>query len=256
MSDQIKTTTIDQLPEETSTNGFWILGYNATRGVGKRTVRFAFDKIQKLFGVSNKLGISTTTAPSESLVRNLITDFSAALAKSTMVVPRFNLCYDLARATIFKDASSVATTEKAKVDGIDGLIIDLQSVVSYVLLRVPIPDLCLVDLQSKYSFQMKTKLISGAGSFSSVQLASHSNTNVAIWFIAGNFTNDLTLISKNGSNVSGTYDASLKNTYLTIAFTGSGKFFIGDLKVEINDVISPYTPSVIEASTYAFNKSI
>lgn len=58
---------VSELPEASDTTGFWIFGSKTIGGV-VTSVKFAFDKITPLFGVSQTIGTSTTAAPSENAV--------------------------------------------------------------------------------------------------------------------------------------------------------------------------------------------
>ena len=99
MSEQIKTTTVDQLPEETNTNGFYLFGYNVNRAVGKRSVKFAFDKITKLFGFSQEIGTSITTAPSENAIRTKLIEIRNSFYK---IVPSINMLNGTITSVRFK----------------------------------------------------------------------------------------------------------------------------------------------------------
>lgn len=65
MSD-IKTKKVSELPEATDTSGFWIFGSKTVNGVVS-SVKFAFDTIASLFGLTQEKGQSTTLAPSQKL---------------------------------------------------------------------------------------------------------------------------------------------------------------------------------------------
>jgi|GEM_PF-5883949 hypothetical protein len=62
----IKKKKVSELPEATDPSGFWIFGSKTVGGV-ITSVRFAFDKITSLFGVSQEKGQSITLAPSQKL---------------------------------------------------------------------------------------------------------------------------------------------------------------------------------------------
>ena len=68
MADEIKykPVPVSNMPEATNTKGFWIFGSKEDNGVLK-SVRFAFDKITSLFGVSQIDGDSITLVPSLKL---------------------------------------------------------------------------------------------------------------------------------------------------------------------------------------------
>lgn len=62
----IKRKKVSELPEATDTSGFWIFGSKTIDGVVE-SVKFSFDKITSLFGVSQEKGQDTTLAPSLKL---------------------------------------------------------------------------------------------------------------------------------------------------------------------------------------------
>lgn len=64
---EIKKKKVSEMTEETNTEGFWLFGYNENRPIEDRSVKFAFDKITSVFGVTQEKGQSTTLAPSLKL---------------------------------------------------------------------------------------------------------------------------------------------------------------------------------------------
>ncbi|MFR9164993.1 MAG: sialate O-acetylesterase [Dysgonomonas sp.] len=69
MANNIKKRKVSELPEATDTSGFWIFG-SKTIGGAVTSVKFAFDKITSLFGVTQETGQSITLAPSQKLFTN------------------------------------------------------------------------------------------------------------------------------------------------------------------------------------------
>lgn len=65
---QIKTTTIDQLPESTDIENLSMFGYDARKPAGSRSVRVPFGAIYPKFGISQQVGTATDKAPSEAAV--------------------------------------------------------------------------------------------------------------------------------------------------------------------------------------------
>lgn len=110
MSEQIKTTTVDQLPEATDTKNFWIFGYKSDNPVGKRSVRFAFEKIQKLFGVENAMGTSTTVAPSQFAVKTNYNKLVEGIAEVFMYAENVNLVVDGKKEHSFGGSGTSGTT--------------------------------------------------------------------------------------------------------------------------------------------------
>lgn len=66
MATNIKKKKVSDLSEATDTAGFWIFGSKTVGGV-VTSVKFAFDSIKSLFGISQDKGQSTTLAPSLKL---------------------------------------------------------------------------------------------------------------------------------------------------------------------------------------------
>lgn len=66
MATNIKKKKVSELPEATNTTGFWIFGSKTVAGV-VTSVKFAFDNIVSLFGVTQDKGQSVTLAPSQKL---------------------------------------------------------------------------------------------------------------------------------------------------------------------------------------------
>ena len=64
--DFLKKKKVSELPEATDTTGFWIFGSKTVGGV-ITSVKFAFDNIIPLFGISQDKGQSITLAPSLKL---------------------------------------------------------------------------------------------------------------------------------------------------------------------------------------------
>lgn len=80
MATNIKKKKVSELPEATDTNNFWIFGSKTVGGVAT-SVKFAFDKITSLFGVTQETGQSITLAPSQKLFTDEIDKVEKALGK-------------------------------------------------------------------------------------------------------------------------------------------------------------------------------
>lgn len=87
MATNIKKKKVSELPEAMDTTGFWIFGSKTVAGV-VTSVKFAFDNIVSLFGISQEKGQSLTLAPSQKLFTDVINSIeNNYLANDTTYVP-------------------------------------------------------------------------------------------------------------------------------------------------------------------------
>lgn len=100
MSEQIKTTTIDQLPEAASLDGLYVFGYAAKNAVGKRSVKAPITLLKGNKGDTGAAGKDgkdgdVTAAQLEAALRD--SKFLAtAEANGLMSIEQFNLIEDMA----------------------------------------------------------------------------------------------------------------------------------------------------------------
>ncbi|MFV0341004.1 MAG: WD40/YVTN/BNR-like repeat-containing protein [Parachlamydiaceae bacterium] len=110
MATNIKKKKVSELPEATDTTGFWIFG-SKTVGGAVTSVKFAFDKIISLFGVTQEKGQSVTLAPSQKAW----TDETIVNDKRFYNVSQSNNIYNYASKQAARSDVNVSLREKGQI---------------------------------------------------------------------------------------------------------------------------------------------